>query len=279
MKHIATLMIILSFVNATGVNVFDKFDFLNLSIAPYVQSVGETGVVSAKGPESVYFNPALGAKRSDHSALIGTTLLGYDQQVFYGYYRFPVVYRGSLLYLGIVSYQMSGIELRRRPTDAPDSILNATQTMLSGGISRYLISNVSFGLNANLIIDNFSKSGMSFLFGAGLAWFPKDDILLGWSGKYLGDGQFLSSIGIQWAIDPIWTVSSQIDLGASEGFFEAQTKCGIEYKFNDTTAVQVGYHSQMLSVGLRQSFESLGIQVSYTDTPIGSRYSFGIELL
>ncbi len=279
MKRLIILLIIFTCVSVAGVNVFDRFDFLNLGIAPYVQSVGQTGVVSAKGPESVYYNPALGAKRSDHSALIGSTLLGYDQQVSYGYYRFPVAYRGSLLYLGIVSYQMSGIELRRSQSAVPDSILNVSQMMFAGGLSRLLSPEVSFGLNVNLILDNFSASAPSVLFGAGLAWFPKDDILWGGSLKYLGDGQLISSLGVESRILPQWTVKGQLDIGASDGFFGTQSKYGIDYNINETTAIQMGYHDQMLSLGLRQSFETWGIQLSYTDTPIGSRYSVGLELL
>ena len=279
MKLFILFCMIFSFAWAGGVNVFDRFDFLNLSIAPYVQALGETGVVNAKGAESVYFNPALGVKQMPHSLLMGSSIPGYDQQVFYAYYHIPAWYRGSTFYVGLVSYQISGVELRRHPSDAPDSIMNATQTLLSGGISRLLLSDLSFGINANIVIDNFTTDGMSFLSGAGLAWFPTDEILIGCYGKYLGKGQVLSSVGGQWRVVPECRLSSQIDFGVSEDYFGAQFKCGVDYQLSDTTSVQLGYHSDMFSMGLRQTFDVVGFQLSYTDTPLGARYSFGVELL
>ena len=227
----------------------------------------------------MYYNPALGAKQTDHSILVGTSIPGYDQQVFYAYAHIPKWYRGATFYLGFVSYQMTGIELRSYRTDVPDSVMNATQMMISGGLSRLLKPEISFGLDANIVFDNYTTTGVYFLIGAGLAWFPSNDILFGLSGKYLGDGQVLSSLGCQWRLVPDWKISSQLDAGIGGDFLSAQMKYGLEYSVSETTSIQLGYHSQMISAGLRQSFDSLGFELSYTNTPLGVRYSVGLELL
>lgn len=277
MKNII-LLSLFSLVFAAGIRVDLRYDYLRAGVAPRIQALGNTGIASATGPESAYFNPALLIVDPDTSLLIGATPLGFDQQQYFAFYRLPILYRNALFSIGLVSHQVSGIEVRTYRSDAPNSLLSASDTMLVMGISRYLGPYTSFGMSVQWMMDNYSsaQTGINFLFG--LSHKFSDELMSSILVRYIGDGQVVAGAGVRLDVIDNITLYSTLEGAFAEGFSSLGMHYGIEYVVAKNLLVQAGYDGTSYSVGATQRLDGIGFQLGYTSTDLGSRYSVGLEL-
>ncbi len=279
MRHIIIVLLFISCVFAAGARVDLKYDYLHAGIAPRIQALGETGMISAEGPESIYYNPALLVFDTDKTLLVGMTNLGYDQQQFFAYYRLPIAYRNALFSIGLVSHQISGIEVRNASNAFPQN-MTASDMMLVMGISRFLGPRTSFGMSLQWMLDDYTTDhqvGVNFLFG--LSHYYSDKVRANIIFRYLGEGQMVAGSGVRLSIGDQLILYSTADLFLSDGLNQVILHNGLAWSVTSGFELLVGCDGANLSFGATQCFDGFAIQLSYTDTPIGSRYSVGIELL
>jgi hypothetical protein len=274
------IFLISSFIFALGTRVDLRYDYLHAGIAPRIQALGDTGIISATGPESVYFNPALSIVDTDEYFLAGVTPLDFDQQQYFAYYRLPIAYRNALFSIGFVSHQASNIEVRTYRSDLPDSFMTASDMMLAIGISRYLGPQTSFGMNVAWMMDNYSlaqQTGVNFTFG--LAHLFSDEVMTSFLFRHLGDGAFVGGAGIRLDLIDQVTWYTSLDGALGEGFSGFTVHSGVSYTVAQGLDLLFGFDGTNFSCGAKLRLDYMGLQMGYTNTPLGSRYSVGIELL
>ena len=277
MKKIIFFLLI-PFIFAAGVRVDLRYDYLRAGVTPRIQALGNTGIISATGPESAYFNPALLIVDPDTSLLVGATPLGFDQQQYFAFYKLPIFYRNALFSVGFVSHQVSDIEVRTYRSDVPSSMMSASDMMLVLGISRYLGSNTSFGMSISWMMDNYSSEQAVANFTFGLSHKFSDELLASTLVRYLGNGQFIAGTGFRLDVIDNLTIYASIDGTATEGFVSLVPHYGLEYIIAKNISIQAGYDGSSYSVGVRQRLDAIGFQIGYTSTDLGARYSLGLEL-
>ena len=250
-----------------------QHDYLNIGISPRVQALGGVGEICAAGPDSVYYCPAL-LVNSMKTFQAGMSFPGIDQQLTYAYYTMGNASLGYLT-IGTVINQVANIEERVAISNEPDQYSSILDTLFVLGIAKKLSNTTSMGLNLMVFGDNYQAHPKGeATFTAGISHTFTDCLQVTIIGKATESNKRSVSTGVRLKVlDGVNIYSTQ---DGSDGALTC--KGGVSIAVADILDLLVGYNGVGVSYGLSMDTDGLGIELAYTDTPLGGQCSIGISL-
>ncbi|MDD5457127.1 MAG: hypothetical protein PHV30_08855, partial [Candidatus Margulisbacteria bacterium] len=251
-KTIHTGLLILSLaitLAATGTRVDLRNDFLNSGFNARVIGLGNTGIISAEGPESAYFNPAILVKENINPILLSYNPYNFDQSYIYGFYKLPYKYRDTTFGIGVIMDVIGNIEYRTDKTDSP-TITSITQQCFTVGLARRVEKNINVGFNLNFVLDNYSTEKSSLFYSLGYystAFTPYDLSLVM---RYYNSDEYALSLGAKIPLPMDLTTYIVSDIFLSGTYNSVLMKYGVNYQLDPSIALQAGLNGDNLSLGL-----------------------------
>jgi hypothetical protein len=257
------------------------FASLKIGIGSRECGMGDAGTAAARGPQAIYWNPALNGWAEGFAANVSYSawFVGMSKGGLFVVRPTPVLNLG----LGLTSFSAGKLENRDdRPTDEPIGTFEPADYSLYLNLSRPLAPKVAMGFTGRCyyqkILDH-SVSGVGADFG--LLFLPRDGMKVG-----LAVLDFGSSMKYKYADFALPTrgnagVSYSLPFGKSEftatgdfgyGFFDQRISAnlGAEVLLNQVLALRAGYKTLDPTAGLTMG---LGVRVK----GVRLEYSFGLH--
>lgn len=258
------------------------YDYLNFGMNARVQALGNTGIISAEGPEAVYYNPALlYAKSNIKPFLFSYNPMYFDRNYFYGFYHFALRNRKTKMGIGYIGDIISGIENRTAKTDSP-SISSISHSTIVLSMARKINLRTNFGFNLNLHSDNYSTltNGLgnyqtTYSFGYFIQLTKK--VAVAATYKYFTDYGHIVSLGAKIPFSPVIVLYTVGNYGINYGDGLVSFKFGLEYKYSKSLSLQGGLDGENISAGLTSKLKNMNIGYGLILNTLGIRHNVSIE--
>lgn len=269
----------------TTVLLANSASFSSIKIIPSAreQAMGGAGVISALGPQAMYYNPALTSNLNSFAMNFNYNkwfLDTYNQSIF-----LVRPYRSLNLGFGIVNFNAGAFELRPDfPTDEILGDFNPVDFNFYFNASRKLNSGqnpVSLGVSARLYYSKiYEESATCYGLDAGLSYQPADNLSIGLSVTNIGTQlRYIRekfsvprrfAAGANYLIN--FSTSQKLKFTADLAYLYYERvfnlNSGLEYIMNDKYFFRTGYkHSDQpnhLSAGIGIVVKNLRVEYAFT---------------